>query len=327
MSRRLALACLLTVLALGLLPAIAHGRAQLNCGPITGSGHFDPIIFHDHEVPTGHKHSFFGNAHLPTMSNPNTADYSDLVGRATNCENPDDSAAYWIPELTYKATGEPVELFGVQPHVYYVSFDNNEVGEGAALPPDLRMVAGNHATDPTDPPPRHGQWDMQWGCGNHTDRPGPYSNIRAARCDLAEPADQARLQSVVRFPSCWSGELNPKDIQGNTADFSSSGGVVQQLAYHRSGACPDGYPVKLTKPRIVAIWDYRGNGTDVSLSCDPPDTTKPGLCMHADVWNTWLQTGGTWGGLEGVVANCVNEYNGPPERCGESTGWTRRARR
>lgn len=279
----------------------ASGRAQINCDPEVGYGHFDPIAFFGLLPPTGHHHTFFGNQSLLTLINPNAATYGGLVGTATTCENADDSAAYWTPTLLFTATGNPVPV--VNMHVYYMSFDNKENGEGTPLPADLRMIAGNHMATSAQ-----STKIVEWGCGNNTSRPGPYTSITKANCAAAR-GGAPQLTAVVKFPSCWDGQLNPHLI-GNTADFSGGGGVTNHLAYHNSTGCPAGFPIKLTKLRMVVAYGYTGNGSNVRLSSDPVGGT-PGRTMHADFWNTWVQPG-----MERMVAECVNAQTGPPEVCG-----------
>ena len=76
-----------------------------------------------------------------------------------------------------------------------------------------------------------------------------------------------------------------------------------------------GFPRKLAELRIRVNWDYRGTGEDIMLSSDQPGDPA-GRTLHADFWNTWVQTGGTFGGMVGMVQKCVNTTTGPKTMCG-----------
>lgn len=296
---------LLVPTAVDVKPAAALMKAH--CRPEVGRGAFDPIVHHN-QLPQAHDHTFFANKKLLTMSAPNNANYADLAGASTTCQNTDDSAAYWIPTLVYKATGQPVPVNAMI--AYYRSFDHKKTGVADPIPADLRMIAGNaRATTPQD------KKLVNWTCNQNSSRRGPYASPQEARCDLA--TGTVRLTTHIDFPSCWDGKLNDHSVTGNTADFSASHTITQHLAYVQNGACPAGFPNKLTELRITVNWDYKGNGSDVRLSSDPVNcATNCNWTMHGDFWNTWVQTGGRFGGMAGMVAQCVNKMTGSATMCG-----------
>ncbi|MCU1351555.1 MAG: hypothetical protein JWM05_764, partial [Acidimicrobiales bacterium] len=61
----------------------------------------DPIV-HPREPGASHEHDFFGNAATRAASTLRT-----LLRRRTTCEDPSDTAAYWVPTLERR--GVPVE--------------------------------------------------------------------------------------------------------------------------------------------------------------------------------------------------------------------------
>ena len=77
-------------------------------------------------------HQFFGNNAFLSLPNPNAANYADLMGKGTNCEDPADTAGYWSPTLHYTTTGAvvPVAAFTA----YYRSWNTQKTGEGTIRP-------------------------------------------------------------------------------------------------------------------------------------------------------------------------------------------------
>jgi hypothetical protein len=282
----------------------ADGLMKAHCKPQTGFGAWDPIVHHN--LPAqAHNHTFFANTKLLGLADPNAATYSGLVGAGTTCQNPDDTAAYWIPTLLFKATGKPVPIHAMIG--YYRSFDHRTTGVADPLPADMRMVAGNaKATGPQDIK------TVNWTCNQNSSRPGPFVGPVEAACNKA--TGTVRLGIHVDFPTCWDGVLNDHGVAGNTADYSGSGGVVNHLAYERDG-CPAGFSRKLAELRVTVQWEYAGDGRDIYLSSDPVGGPY-GYTMHADFWNTWVQTGGAFNGMVGMVKDCVNSKTGPAKECG-----------
>src|SRR5437867_1760661 len=91
-----------------LLPAVinappASALMKAHCKPEVGRGNFDPVVHHG-MMPMSHNHTFFANTKLLTLPDPNSATYSQLAGAGTTCQNPDDTASYWIPTLLFRAT-------------------------------------------------------------------------------------------------------------------------------------------------------------------------------------------------------------------------------
>src|SRR6478736_10326968 len=161
--RRLKLAAMVIASALALVaPSVlfsaqpAQAMAKIKCKQTTGTGRFDPIVHHDETPPVGHNHQFFGNNAWLSLSNPNAANLSDLQGKGTNCENPKDTAGYWVPVLQYTATKKALTPQAFT--AYYRSWDFKEVGQGQPFPADTRLVAEKH----------------DWSCGQYMSvKPGP----------------------------------------------------------------------------------------------------------------------------------------------------------
>ncbi|WP_344061956.1 DUF1996 domain-containing protein [Nostocoides vanveenii] len=111
------------------------------------------------------------------------------------------------------------------------------------------------------------------------------------------------LTVTVRFPSCWDGQFNDHQQDGNTADFMGGhpAGFVQHVAYPVMGACPAGFGARLPTLVFTESWDYRGNGKDVALSSGMWPAAGAGYTFHADFWNTWEPAT-----LQYMTDQCIN---------------------
>lgn len=275
----------------------ASAKAKIKCKLSVGSAYADPIVHHKEVGPVGHLHTFFGNQNLLSLPNPNAATYADMMGKGTACENPDDTAGYWQPALIYKATGKPVPVHAFS--AYYRTYDHEDFGIGDALPPDTQLVAG----DAMSMTPQSTKI-VNWSCGQFSSV-GPTAYI--PNC-AAATGSVVRLTAHVTFPSCWDGRLADHRLSGNTSDNA-------HFAYQRKGVCPAGFPNKMTELRETISFDYPGNGSDIQLTSDMPGM-RPGSSLHGDYWNTWIQTGGTFGGFVGMVRDCINSTRGSGAECG-----------
>jgi len=284
-------------------PRPAHAHAKVRCRPETGRRRADPIVFNRVPGPTGHLHTYLANRRLPKRNRPNFSTYADMVGKPTTCGLRKDSAAYWFPTLL--RGGEPVRVLRFI--AYYRSWKlkglaGPSTGSGnIAYPRDARMIAGN-----MDAP--GGGRHVTWNCNQASTRPGPYEDPIEAACHtarLAGSTGKVLLGAHVDFPTCWSGRSNDHAAAGNTADFSGSHDVDQQYAYpvrtsNGFVSCPNGFPHRVPWLRMTISWDYRGRGRNLKLS-------SGGFSMHADFWNTWVQSG-----LRQIIDRCINTSSAHP---------------
>nr|MBA2427632.1 DUF1996 domain-containing protein [Actinomycetota bacterium] len=207
---------------------------------------------------------------------------------------------YWYPTLL--KNGQPLPTF--RAIAYYRNWDfgptRHDTGTGNnAYPADMRVVAGD-----VDAP--GGGAHVQWNCNQASSRPGPFRDPIEAACDKAR-GTTVNLGVHINFPTCWTGVLNDHNKRGNTADFhgAASRPVKNQLAYVTKAGCPAGFPHKLPQLRLALQWDYRGNGRDLTLSSSAHDGVP--FNMHADFWNTWVQSG-----LKDMVDRCINTNTAHP---------------
>jgi hypothetical protein len=272
---------------LGPLSAPAQAQGKIRCATSMVK-QVDPILEAGNPV-SGHLHRFFGSTTIATLAHPESATYAQLAGQGTNCGNPADTAAYWVPELYVK--GIPLAPLGFI--VYYqaeVAQRNN--GKGIEpFPADARIVAGNAmATGPQS------TQIVSWACGSSSTVTGQRQAPSPAQADCAHAGGKVHgLSGHVRLPNCWDGVLNNHAVLGNTTDYSGAGGVVNHFTYSVNHVCPAGFPHHLPHVVIEVLYPYTGDGRDVTLSSGGQ------FSYHADFWNTWNQAG-----FQTMVTQCIN---------------------
>lgn len=301
-ARRLLLAALTLAAALAVPVAPAQALGKFVESKEVGYARVDPIA-HRNQPTSPHKHLFLGSTALLKLAHPESATYGDLVGKGTAMDNPDDTAAYWIPALVYTKgpnAGKPVP-FGKY-FAYYRCTDRNTTCAAGRpsepFAPDTRLVTGY--------PTGAGQVDISknnWTCDERSSRTGPYRTITGAHCDLARGTVNLTLH--LTFPSCWDGRLNSHKLSGDTSDTNHF------RFYAKRGGCPPGFSRRVPELRETVKWDYRGDGSNVALTSDlrqraMGNPVASGQTLHGDYLNSWRQTGGVHGGLVGMVRSCIN---------------------
>ncbi len=214
----------------------------------------DPIV-HPGAPGTSHSHEFFGSTATDAGSTG-----PSLRGTATTCEDPDDTAAYWVPTLFV----DGVAIAPTLARAYYRAVRGADVRTVVAPPLGLAMIsgAGGHADggghhDGDEPSAAVG-----WGCGL---RP---RHLRAE--PPADCTDRSPLTLQLRFPDCWDGErLDSEDHQAHVADSTD-------------GACPPTHPVLMSQLQVSVVWPVAGAAAGrVTLSSGPAREA------HGDFLNGW----------------------------------------
>lgn len=288
-------------------------------------GSWDPIVNHNHAGPSPHEHLFVGATAICGLPNPNAANYKDLAGKGTNLDNPDDTAAYWIPVLVLTDGWQGTRNLGRIPNsgfrnyfAYYRCFNRDRICSASdrsiAHPADTRLVVGNPA-QPANVP-LDTRW-INWTCGEDSSRRGPYTNIETANCATAT-GTRVNLTMHVTFPSCWDGVL-PNHSASDMGDTRDNAHYA--FANRRTDTCPSTHPVKVTELRETFKWGdntpgywrnkYPALTTDL-MQRQMGNPVKAGQTAHADFWNTWEQKASTpgtptlHGGFDGMVQDCIN---------------------
>lgn len=284
---------LVLVLGLTALPATALGKVK--CKQVTGIAVVDPIVHHDQPVGTGHQHQFFGNSSwLQTLSNPNTANYNDLVGKSTNCRVTDDTAGYWQPTVIDTRNGNVLEAQAFT--AYYRASGGQNFGPVEAFPPDTRLTAMQDSTSPG----AHG-----WSCGQNS---GALAAMRTTIPDCSRLSQKPGLvlTAHINFPSCWDGVL-PNHQPGDVGDTSDNAHYAYPVHTSKGWTCPTAFPHQM--PQLRETIQYPNpNKVPVqylAVSSDPMMGGAHGSSMHGDFFNAWVQSG-----LENFLDECVRHSTG-----------------
>ena len=254
----------------------------------------DPIVWPG-APGRSHGHEFFGSGETDAHSTGEA-----LIGTATSCREPGDTAAYWVPTLS--VDGVPVDPGGLR--AYYRAAVGVDVRDVAAPPLGLAMISGDpsggtvghdhgdapettsEVGTPVDDAPadepgverRDGgsgaeghdhvaaggvdAVDAGWGCG-----------MRPRRVVATPPTDCVRRSPLtlhLRFPDCWDGErLDSEDHRSH-------------VAHSVDGACPATHPVLMTQVQLTVWWPVFGAAAArVELSSGPVEGA------HGDFLNGW----------------------------------------
>lgn len=244
----------------------------------------DPIV-HPGEPGASHSHEFFGSTATDASSTG-----PSLRGTPTTCEDPDDTAAYWVPTLSVR--GEPVDPTFVR--AYYRARPGVDVRHVSAPPTGLAVLSGDpdaigHDRDPGSGAEARTERGHSaeasgggWGCG-----------LRPRRLRASPPLDcteRSPLALQLRFPDCWDGE------NLDSADHRS------HVARSVEGQCPSSHPVLITEVQLTVTWPVTGtDGADVSVASG--DLAG----AHGDFLNGWDDEA-LWGHVELCIrtkANCT----------------------
>ena len=260
-------------------PAQARsGVLQTHCR-FSHRAQVDPIV--NPGLESTHLHDFFGSK----TTNANST-YESMVGQPTSCDIAGDSAGYWTPTLLNQA-GVPIPIHRVT--VYYRDKPDASTPV-VAFPPDFRMIAGYPDPHLVEGPIKKGAYG--WNCDNTEPL------LESAAIDCAGHPGDDRVKANIFFPNC--GQL---DADGNivTDSFDHRGHV----AYPVDGVCPPDHPVKL--PTVYYKIKYSVTNCITAgchLASDELAGTASGQSLHADLWNTWVQSV-----LQDVVTRCLNGDN------------------
>jgi Domain of unknown function (DUF1996) len=256
----------------GVLPSVAF---VVRCR-LSHEATDDPILLPG-KPGASHLHSFFGNRTTDASSS-----FASLSGRQTSCDDPGDTASYWIPT--------PVGAKWTAIRAYYGAGQLNP-GDIAPYPDGLALIGGNppqpdghdQHTDPrttpadtshrpsedhsagtkaVDPKASDDQAAM-WSCGRAVDEPG--WTVTVPQC-----ANGKQLAARITFGQCVQA---PKNSEPNPSQPSALMNAVSPL----DGACPTTHPLGIPELRIRAEL----SGTPSALSSGALDS------LHADFLNAW----------------------------------------
>jgi Domain of unknown function (DUF1996) len=252
----------------------------------------DPLLLPDRPGQS-HLHSFFGNATTNASST-----VASLLAQPTSCDDPADTAAYWLPSpvgarwkaiRAYYGSGDlPSKLLSVYPPGFSMiggtppKKQSGMVGMpgmseevnvadrvGKAGLQDAAAKLGTPRTSApegsVDTPPEQdsGQDSGQlatWSCGRSIDQDG--WTLAIPQCPESKP-----LVARIIFGQC-AARQSIRPNQGLT-----------EVVFAVAGACPAGHPLGVAQLRIRAEID----GEPTAFSSGPLNS------LHADFLNAWDQ--------------------------------------
>ncbi len=267
----------------GATPGIKGGKFEVTC-KLANSQQIDPIVAPG-QIMSAHGHDIFGNKNLTSTSTPDT-----LRGGSTTCVVPDDTAAYWVPQVIRTDTGAivpPVKIFA-----YYFG---DPAGTVETIPAGAEIVAGNsQATTP------QGKTVISWSCGNGGT--ASKSPVLDHPYDCTDPAygvvGSQGVVAIVKFPYCWDGTA------------PTGGNDTAHYAYGNSkGVCQAPFPHRL--PQLQVHVHYGASkqnpgfqqGNLIQLTSDAALGLSGGVTEHGDVMFAWNQAR-----FDSLVASCLNTH-------------------
>jgi hypothetical protein len=251
----------------------------------------DPIVDFG-KATSFHMHDFFGN----TTTDENST-YQTLRAGGTNCDDPQDTAAYWTPTVSWTDSSGPRELTASITRFYY-------------------RLGGKSPNVPVNPHPAldtngDGQLDdglkivtvqgknVEWRCMNT----GEWSTKPPSRCS------NGKLVVRIKFPDCLQVDANGRPLL-DSADHRSH--MVDSVRPENAlkDKCPSTHPYPV--PMLQTNIEFPippGTRGKVTLSSGEYTT------MHADFFNAWDQAR-----LKHLVDTCLNNEpftssNPKPEEC------------
>ena len=222
----------------------------------------DPIV-HPGMPGMAHSHDFFGNTSTSADST-----HDSLLGQETTCTRPEDTAAYWLPTVSWGG----VEVDSNRA-VFYYRAGGKDHKKVKPFPAGLKIIAGNEKR-------------VTWRCGR-LDNGGGSQNPPSG-CDNGE------LGVRVIFPDCLDVARNGEPLLDNERDHRS------HMAYSRRidgrVRCPRSHPRPVPVLTMNVTFDLPEPSGQVTLSSGGAST------MHADFFNAWDQEE-----LDRLVVNCINK--------------------
>jgi hypothetical protein len=245
-------------------------------------------------TPAHHMHHFFGNT---TTDSDSTLE--SLRAGSTTCAKPKDTAAYWIPKVSWtNSRGKITPLKAYQTFFYYRAGLKDPV-EVKPPPAGLKIVTIQGKK-------------VEWRCQNGTWSPTP-----PTRCD------NGTLVVRIFFPDCLDVDSTGQPVTDTDPNDPNAiphrSHMVDAVTPSTGGfaKCPTTHPYPV--PRLQTNFLFR----------IPTTKGKPTLSsgaystMHVDFFNAWQPFQQTLdGSLEDLVTRCINKApsftssNPKPKVCG-----------
>lgn len=231
---------------------------------------FDDPIVYPGQPGKSHLHTFFGNK----LTNANTTAQSlATTGNSTCRGGTINRSAYWVPSMIDTRDGRPLTPI-FENNFYYKTGYGVPPSSIQAMPPGLRMVAGNAKGNP-DQPSGAAMYACVWEGGN--------SNWSNSIPSCPKTGTSWLIQGV-DFPQCWDG------VNLDSPDHKSHMANPVNVGANNTGRCPATHPVAIPEIAFQILYEVKVSGETKywRLSSDDYDLTKPaGYSGHGDWFNGW----------------------------------------
>jgi hypothetical protein len=275
-----AVALFLTALPTAPQPASAHppGAFAVQCG-FSHALRDDPIVYPDQPGASHHKHAIYGNKRTDAHSTR-----AILLRAGTTCTDRKDRAAMWIPTAQIRKGGAWRNATPYRERTYYFPSIRKNLGTTHTLPKDLKFIGGDPSASSWRDNPA-----VSWFCGENSPlRPWPYD------CGPYVAPREDGVRAIVAMPYCWDGRL---DSPTHTAHviYPDPG---DRTPHTKPARCPASHPTHIQAVSIRVHFELK----DPCAGAKPcgPDaggrkvklrfSSGPYYTLHADFWNTWVQT-------------------------------------
>jgi hypothetical protein len=255
-------------------PSPTGANFVVRCG-FSHRAQVDPIV--DFGKTAHHMHDFFGNT--TTNANSTLESLRAAASRSdhgTTCEpRPGttfgDTAAYWIPKVSWKDSRRTTALKANQTFFYYRAGLKNPA-DVKPYPPGLKIVTVQGK-------------NVEWRCQN-----GTWSTTPPTQCS------NGKLVVRIFFPDCLAVNSSGQPLTDTDPNDPNAIPHRSHMVDAGSAGCPPSHPYPV--PRLQTNFQFpipttRGKPT---LSSGAHST------MHADFFNAWQE-----GTLEDLVARCINK--------------------
>jgi hypothetical protein len=286
------LAVLASIATVTLAPQMASAHAPGGFGVQCGFTHMsmdDPIVYPG-QPGMGHMHAFYGNKSTDAYSTRKS-----LLAAGTTCTDKKDKAAIWSPTAFIKKNGTWRPLEPYRERTYYFRAVRQTLAPVTSLPANIKLIGGNpQATSPADNP------DLRWYCGEGSpERPFPYD------CRPYTAKGEDGIRAILDLPFCWDGTSLDSPDHFSHVIYTDPTDTTPHV---EPGPCPSSHPKYL--PAISIRIHFRLQDPCAGATpCGPWDggdkvriklSSGPYYTMHADFWNTWVQSR-----LETLTDNCI----------------------
>ena len=211
----------------------------------------DPIVYPG-QPGAAHSHDFFGNVTTDAYSTYDDDTEHDLLGKDTTCSRPEDTAAYWMPTLSWDGVVRDANRA-----VFYYRAGGKNHTKVKPFPAGLKMITGD---------PAH----ISWRCGRAENGKGTRTPPR--KCASEE------LGLRIIFPDCSNRQVDSDDHRSHMVYSRMIDGKVR---------CPRSHPIPVPSLTMNVTFPIPSTPGQVTLSSDHDE--PGGSTIHADFFNAWDQ--------------------------------------